>query len=143
MGFEENRRVALAPVEDRSGLQRQFATALSEALTGQGLGLSPEARLIADFSVAQSAASAGIVRGEGATGPDAVDEDWLTAPREKRRFDKCEAQRLKATLVLYNRTDGSVAYRGSGEAIECAFDEADLKQFAQALVVDALAPAGR
>ena len=147
-GFESNRRVALTAAEDPASLQARFTASVSQALSDQGLALDADAPLTADISVSQNTASSGIVRGEGSKAEDTQnagepEQDWLTAPREKRRFDKCEAQRLRATLVIYNRADGSLAYRGSGEATECGFGEADLAAFAQALVADALAPAGR
>lgn len=137
------KRVSFARPKESNGISARFATALAEALQNNGIALADDAELVADTSIAQSDALSGIVRGEGAQAASAENQDWLVEPRERGRFDKCSAQRLRATFVLYSRTTGSVVYRGSGEAVECDFGDTDLDIFAQALVADALKPSGR
>ena len=136
--------VTLAPADSpTNSLNARFASAVEQAMADSAIAIAADARFIADLSVGQMPASAGIVQGEGAGNGGNEETDWLVRPREKRRFDKCDAQVLRATLVIYDRTTGSVAYRGSGQATECDFADADLAQMARALVADALDPAGR
>lgn len=142
-GLQRGAPVSLVRPDDADGLSARFASAVERALVDRSVTLAQDARFIADISVAKRPASAGLIRGEGSEPEQGQEPDWLVRPREKERFDKCEAQRLRATLVIYDRSNGSVAYRGSGQAIECAFGDSDLAEFARSLVADALDPAGR
>jgi hypothetical protein len=142
-GLQPGMPVSLVRPEEDTGLNARFASAVERALTDRSLVLVEDARFIADISVARRDASSGIIRGEGTRPVEGQEPDWLVRPRDKERFDKCKAQRLRATLVIYDRSNGSVAYRGSGQAIACGFDDSDLAEFAQNLVADALDPAGR
>jgi hypothetical protein len=130
-----DRSVALNIADEDADTRRAvFATALSAALASHDFTLDPAAPLIADYAIAESAASDGTLGGEptGANSPQ-----WLSQPRAKKRFDQCKPRRLRATLVLFDRASGAVAYRGSASRIECAFSQGDTIAMADALVKDA------
>ena len=134
--------VTIEQPESASGLRGQFADALSAAFASQSVAVAKDSQLIADFSVSQAPAAAGVLSGKGDK-PEIAPEDWIAQPREKRRFDECEAQRLRATLVLYDRTTSTMVYRGTGSATECDFSEADFAAMADSLVKDALSKSAR
>ncbi|MEO0463182.1 MAG: hypothetical protein AAF127_08630 [Pseudomonadota bacterium] len=100
--------------------------------------MADDAPLLADYSMALGDAANGVLRGKGRYTEGKQEQDWITSPRRKRRFDKCEAQRLRGTLVLYDRASGQKVYRGSGEAVECEFGDAEIAALAQQLVDDAI-----
>ncbi|MEO1731377.1 MAG: hypothetical protein AAFR64_11630 [Pseudomonadota bacterium] len=138
-GLTAGAAIALETADNPSSLRGRFAAALSQEFADNAITLDPDAALLADFSIAQSDASGGILRGEGKAVENEEEQDWAAAPREDRTFDECEAQRLRASFVIYSRAQGTVTYRGTVEAIECRFDDATLAEFAASLVKDALA----
>ena len=140
-GLERGASLKLSRSEDAQSLKGRFEAALAEALTQGAVPLSDQAQFVADISVAQAGASGGVVRGEGEADKSDADQDWISTPRERRTFDRCKAQRLRATLVIYDKVAGTVIYRGSGQATQCEFDQSDLTEFANALVQDATASA--
>ena len=131
--------IALETDDSPGSLRGRFAAALTQVLADNAITLDTDAELLADFSIAQSDASGGILRGEGKAVENEEEQDWAATPREDRTFDECEAQRLRASFVIYSRAQGTVAYRGTGEAIECRFDDAALAEFAASLIKDAMA----
>ncbi len=133
--------MAISSDDDTASERGRFAKALQDALAARSLTQADDAPLIADFSIARTAAAGGVAKGKGEAGKGKQAPDWIAAPRPDRRFDKCNAQRLRATLVLYDRASGAIVYRGSGVATECGFTDADLATLAQGLVDDALARA--
>lgn len=141
-GLDRGQSVALSLPEDTESLRGRFAAALAQALEAEAVRIAPDAPILADFSVAQSVATAGVIRGEGQPIEGNEGQDWYAEPRKERTFDKCEAQRLRATFVLYDKATGELAYRGSGVAIECDFDAEALREFADGLVANALETSG-
>lgn len=137
-GLTSGASIALVTVENPSSLKGRFAAALKQALANNSIAISDGAALLADYSIAQSNASGGILRGEGEKVESDEQQDWAAAPRPDGNFDECEAQRLRATFVVFSRTDGRVTYRGTSEAIECSFDNSALAEFAESLVKDAM-----
>jgi hypothetical protein len=115
----------------------RFGGALRDAFAMQGMASTPGGGLIADYAYALTDASAGVANGEIKSG----EIDWISAPRDSRRFDKCDAKRMRGTLVLFDRATGAQVYRGSASRIDCAFAAADMAEMAQALVKDAMAEA--
>lgn len=133
----ETRAIAIEEADRAYTTRSQFADALSAAFAQRAIAADPEARTLADFSLAMRDAEQGVLRGNGSEGEDA-EQDWIAAPRKARRFDECEAKQLRGTLVLLDRATGKVIYRGSGEATECQFGEAQIAALAERLVADAL-----
>lgn len=135
----ETRAIAIEAADGADTTRSQFADALAAAFAQRAIAADPEARTLADFSLAMRDAEQGVLRGNGngSEGEDA-EQDWIAAPRKARRFDECEAKQLRGTLVLLDRATGKVIYRGSGEATECQFGEAQIAALAERLVADAL-----
>ncbi len=121
-----------APDSGDQTLKARFAAALIDAFARQGLQSADTAPLLADYAVSVGSAEMGV------RGPSAEPDDWITPPRKPRRFDKCKPKVLRGTLLLLNKTDGSVAYRGQGTATDCEFDDASLRVLADRLVADFL-----
>jgi hypothetical protein len=138
-----------SPAEPETGDRAQFADALTQAFARHGLRSAAAAQVVADFAFAISPAGDGIVAGDpqstnrGVATQGAADAEpqlnWLAQPRRARRFDQCAAQRMRATLVLFDRGNGQQVYRGQASQIECGFTDADIAAMADALVKDAIA----
>jgi len=137
----ETRAIAIEEADEADTTRSQFADALASAFAQRAIAADPEARTLADFSLAMRDAEQGVLRGNGSEGANEgedAEQDWIAAPRKARRFDECEAKQLRGTLVLLDRVTGTVVYRGSGEATECQFGEAQIADLAERLVADAL-----
>ncbi len=139
-GLARGVAVALNMPDDPSSQRGRFAEALGEAMAARSVQIADDAPLLADISIARGDASGGVINGPG--NPATSEQDWIATPRRDRRFDKCEAERLRATLVLYDRASGAIAYRGSGTATQCGFADADIAAMAQGLVDDAMTRSG-
>ena len=137
-GLERGASVAFAAVEDPAPLEARFRLVMEDTLASQSILLSDRANLIAQISAAQSDASSGLLSGDWAATIDEDDQNWIAQPRPDRPLDRCNAQRLRATLTIYDRATGEVVYRGASEAIECSFGDEALDAFAQGLVADAM-----
>ena len=137
-GVEQGSRLSLIIPQDAAPLETRFAAAVERALSSQSIGLADKSTLIAEITAAQSEASSGFLGGDWAQAVDEDNQDWIARPRRDRPLDRCKAQRLRATLTVYDSATGTLAYRGSGEAIECSFEEQALVEFAEELVADAL-----
>lgn len=134
-GSLSERSVQLAPLEDNRGQRAEFAAAIERALGAHSVQLAHDAPLIAEFAIAERSATAGEADPEASSNETIV---WTSEPRDHEFLDQCDARRLRATLVLIDGRDGSLAYRGVAEATDCEFDSAYLDQMATALVGDAL-----
>jgi len=152
-GIARGSTVAITMPEQRLSERGRFSDALSKAMMARNVQVSEappsgverdkKAQLLADFSVSTTDASSGVLKGEGRYAEGEAEQDWITPPRRDRRFDECEAKRLRATLVLFDASTGEMVYRGSGEATDCEFDDAELTTLAGQLVEDALTRSGR
>ena len=120
-------------------MRGQFASALSAAFAQRGISLQDTATLVADYSVSQRSAELGIQHARDAQDASPGEAQWIDPPREPRRFDRCEAQELRGTLILVDRNSGEAVYRGTGAATECGFGEAAIRSLADGLVADYLA----
>ena len=136
--------VQVAPVEEDNSLRATFATALKNALASQiaslGSASNSTAPVIAEFAIAMRDAKTGVA---DPAESDAAAIAWESRPRNHHIFDNCSAQRLRATLVLLNREDGQMLYRGVGEADACNYSNAQMAELARALVTDAQGTAAR
>ncbi|MGB3469536.1 MAG: hypothetical protein WBA51_01785 [Erythrobacter sp.] len=147
-GIARGSSVAMTMPEQSQSERGRFSNALGKAMMARNVEVSEvepdkKAELLADFSVSITDASSGVLNGKGQYAEGEAEQDWITPPRRDRRFDKCEAKRLRATLVLFDANTGKMVYRGSGEATDCEFDDADLAALADRLVEDALTRSGR
>ncbi|MEO0590876.1 MAG: hypothetical protein AAFZ11_09990 [Pseudomonadota bacterium] len=142
-GLERGASLALVDPEDKGQLDARFRAAVKDALSSQSVQIADQSTLIAEVSASQSDASNGVLSGDGAQATDEDSQDWIARPRRDKPLDRCKAKRLRATVTIYSSAADGLAYRGSGEAIDCSFDDEDLRRFAQALVNDALDPANR
>jgi hypothetical protein len=124
--------------EDATPNRATFGGALIKAFAQNSFSTSDEGNLIVDFGVSISDAKTGLIGGEVQTGKPDQDQTWLAAARSDRDFDKCDAQRMRGTLVLIDRTTGTTLYRGSATRVECNFSDRDLETMAEALVEDAI-----
>lgn len=137
-GVPRSVTVALIVESGDAGTQRGvFGLALAKSFADNAFAINPSALLVADYAIAVSGADAGMANSE----LQANEVDWLSEPRKERRFDECEAKRLRGSLALFNRETGAQVYRGSASQIGCDFSDQDVSEMAQALVRDALAEA--
>lgn len=136
-GADQSQPLLLASDDTDTGLRAEFRAALAQALADHGFTQADTASQLADFSVSVRAADGGLTTKEGeAKSADQV--NWTAEPKNSDWLDKCEPQRIRATLVIYDRANGDVRYRGEGEAIDCRFDAPFIRALADRLVRDAL-----
>lgn len=129
--------IALAmPDPAEPSIRRDFALALATALANQNVPVSDAGDLLADFAIANGSAAVGVQLTPDRDAGDTAETRWISAPRTRERFDECDARVLRGTLVLINRADGAMAYRGKAAMTECEFGTADVDALAQALVAD-------
>ncbi|MEP0188903.1 MAG: hypothetical protein ABJP70_05525 [Erythrobacter sp.] len=124
------------PEEDTLSDRGRLATALEQAFANRSVANQPQAELIADYALSTNAAGSGIATNSEET--PSQEPNWIILPRDKKRFDRCGAKRMLATLILFNRTSGAMVYRGQTAKIECDFEDADIAEMADNLVEDAL-----
>lgn len=130
------RSVALAIADEDTDTRRGlFGNALRGAFAALDFAIQPDGKLVADYAIAEGPAADGVMSAAPEAGQT---PQWLSQPRVKKRFDQCKPRRLRATLVMFDRTSGAIAYRGSAARIECAFAPADVTAMADALVNDAV-----
>ena len=131
-------QIAIAmPDDSDETLKARFASALASAFDGQGITAGQDGALIADYSVSIASAEMGLRGADPSSDPGS--DGWIATPREPRRFDECDAMMMRGTLLLLDRADSSIAYRGQGTAIECEFDDAAVRDMADQLVADFIA----
>ena len=131
--------VALAIAEADAGTTRgQYGAALRSAFGKHGVSLDPGAPVVAEFAFSISDATDGIVAGKPEVSDSESEHDWMATPRKERRFDKCDAKRMRGTLVLFDTAKSAMVYRGRASQIECDFGEKEIAALANGLVADAL-----
>ena len=122
--------------ESEQAQRAQFHSAITRKLQERGVNLSEGAALVADLAVSVSPSPVGIFASEaGKTDAEPVS---VATTRERRWFDACEAVRVQATLVLYNRADGTQMKSSKAESMGCANAEAPVDEIAALLVDDLL-----
>ena len=131
------RAVALPEEVPEGGQRAQLHRSLASAFANRSVTVSPDARYLADYSVSVRDAEGGLTTSNSAAASE-KDIDWKAQPRKSRLLDGCDAQRMRATLVLMDRQSGKMAYRGEGAATACSFSDSEIAQVARQLVDDAL-----
>lgn len=119
---------------DAGTLRSQWGAALNNAFSAKAIGVVDGAPFLADFALSLRSAESGVA----VVTDDIAEIDWQSAPRSKRLLDKCEAQKLRGTLVIFRRSDGEIVYRGESEANACAFGSDDITRMAAELVESAV-----
>lgn len=136
--------VALALPDEAGGtMKHQFGAALQSAFGEQGVAISQDAGLIADYAISMGPADIGVQRPQDPQKRLESDPEWIAPPRRARRFDECEAQEMRGTLLILNRAQNAVAYRGQGTVVECGFEDQHFRELAAGLVADYRAKAGQ
>lgn len=130
--------VSLLPGSESAPLHGQLHAALANAFAAQEVPLADAGTLIADFGISVQDADVGQVLDPDMNG-DSNAIDWQARPRTGQIFDSCDPVRAQATLALFNRQSGTIAYRGEAEAIACTADEIDIASLADVLVRQTLA----
>lgn len=127
-------------IADKPEASNRFGQALVSAFADAGVARTATAGLVADYGLSLAPASTAIVDKPRETDPanPAAPARTIVLPRKGSPLDKCAAQRMKATLSLFDRATGELRYRGEGSAIECAFAPDDEAAMAAALVSDAM-----
>ncbi len=141
-GYGSFSSVALQQAESGQTQRMAFADTLRRKFGDHAIVINADAPLLADYAISLRNSETGLAEpSDGAASAQGI--DWHSAPRKGRLFDKCEAVRLRATLVLLSKTEGSVVYRGHGETNACNASESDFDRLAATLVDDAMAKASR
>ncbi len=111
-----------------------FGKALTEAFRENDVQVSGDGQLIADFALAERNAQSGVADPAASSSENVI---WTSQPRDRGLLDRCDARRVRATLVILDRASGEVTYRGVAEASDCAIDDEHITALARALVADA------
>ncbi|WP_340589200.1 hypothetical protein [Erythrobacter alti] len=130
----EGHAVQMPEVEADGSLRASFGRALDAALATHSIETTSEAPLVAAFAIAVRDGQTGVADPAASNAESVI---WESTPRPNGLFDNCDGERLRATLVLLDRSDGEIVYRGVGESTECEIGEDDIVDLANVLVVDA------
>ncbi|UIP06877.1 hypothetical protein LY632_00305 [Erythrobacter sp. SDW2] len=118
----------------------RLGAALQQAFNANSVSVGKGGRYLADFAVSFRDAEGGLTTSTAVADEKSI--DWQARPRDGRVFDGCKAQRMRATLVLFDQQSGAMVYRGEGEATDCSFSDEAMDEVAMALVADALGKFG-
>lgn len=131
--------VSITAPEDEAAMRGEFAVALRSALQSHSVAVADNAPIILEYSVSERDAETGIADTPPA---GSTEVSWQSKKRKSRLFDNCDVNRIRAGLLLVDRTSGAVAYRGTGDLDTCAVTGEQLRDLAEALVSDALSNSG-
>ncbi|MXO90980.1 hypothetical protein [Pontixanthobacter aquaemixtae] len=120
--------------DDRGGLRAQWQEALKTAFAAHSVMQQADAPFVAELALSVRDAETGLASTEQNT----PEIDWRSSPRSNRLFDRCKAQRMRGTLVIYRRSDGAIVYRGESESDDCDFGADAFQAMADQLVSDAI-----
>ncbi len=133
--------IELVERDSNSILSKEFEQALRQELEARGISFETGAALVGDLAIAARSSKSVISKGvSGANGADAIDDEDATKPQSRRDklLDKCEAHRVRATLALFDRKQGVLAYRASAEKDICKDAPIAFGALAQVLADDLL-----
>lgn len=136
---------ALAPVSKSLAIRgsasdepvaRAAEGAVREVLTARGYQISPEARFELVLGLAKRPVEIGFQPNESTGQREKV--PYTGALPEDRRLDLCREAIIRLSVVVVNRADNTVAYRGAAEQVRCGEPgSANLKALAY-VALDAL-----
>lgn len=124
------RQVELLGQAQEEGLRSQFKGELVRSFETRGVTVEKGAGFIADFSVSQRSAELGTQ----AFKQDQAEEQPPRSDYRSNWLNKCKADRVSASLVVYARDNGRVKAKSSGEFLACPGDLSQLGDLAQLLV---------
>lgn len=134
-GLAPGAAVAILRAPPESDQSARFAAALAQAFAARGHAVSDTAPVTAVFGLARRPRAIGTADGSPSVSVGAQgDVVWISAPAEKRAFQACAGERVRATLALYGREDKALIYRATAERDGCDFTKADVDALATALV---------
>ena len=113
-------------------LDAQMKTALTDGLRKAGYAVGIGGSHLLRYAIAERGANVGIARAGEEGGVEEV-----SYSRKGLLLDRCEAQRMRVSLVAYDLKSGNAAWRGSAEFNDCAFDTAELDRLAGAIALQA------
>lgn len=122
--------IELPKVAEESGLRAQFASVLKDALAANGVSPKQGSRWVADYAIASQPADTSVVAVERATGSELPSDQSA----KTHWYDKCEPQRVKGSLVVFDRQSNEVVARSEGHFIACPDDQSELGNLARLLV---------
>ncbi|MGB7374605.1 hypothetical protein [Pontixanthobacter sp.] len=116
--------------------QSQFRAALERHFSSYGIAQTEAGSFVVDYSISARPAEIGLAR-DDADGKAAGEIDYVSIPRDNQFLQKCGPQRLRATLVIFDRASGALSYRGIREINLCDVSVTSIEEMAAALVKDA------
>lgn len=127
--------VQLVADDATAGLRTDFAASLGKALAQNRFQMDDEGTLVADYAIATRDADTSL-SGEGAADP--ATPQLQSGARDSHWLDKCNADRLRATLAMFDRASGTMVYRGEAETDICRGAGFAIDALAELLVEDML-----
>ncbi len=115
----------------------QFYAAVTQELQRRGVEQSETASLVADLAISVTPGPVGVFASEA--GKTDKEPDQLTTTRKSRWYDACEAVRVEASLVAYNRADGALQKTSKAEGFMCENGKPPFGDLARLLADDLLA----
>lgn len=133
-GLPSGSAVSMAMVAPDGTPAADFAASLADALAARGHAIRDDAPFVAVSAFTRRSAATGTADAAPPPAGSNGDIAWISAPRRRGMFQSCAGERLRGTLALYSRADGSLVYRGSGEMDGCDFEDSDIAALASGLV---------
>ena len=127
-GIPPGATVAIAPPHDGDPYAEQFAAALTDAMRQRSFGIADDGQFVVQYGIAVRDATIGLAT----AGSNGEVED-ISAERKRLLFDGCKAQRLRLTMTVVDRQQGSIARRSALEADGCAFSPDEVAGLADRL----------
>lgn len=126
--------VKFVEVEEETANRASFQQALIGSLEARGVSQTSTASHVADFALAKHDAQMSLRTGTvtGETFSNVVE------PRKGHWLDQCKAERVRATLALYNAASGELEARSSAQSTICAGDTVAYRDIADVLVSEVL-----
>lgn len=110
-----------------------YKEALEQSFRGRGFSIATDGRYVADFAISARASNSAI-----AVVKDTDQEvAYVSAARKRKFLQECDGERLRATLIVFDRSDSSVAFRGMRESDVCEVTETAVSVMADELVASA------
>lgn len=126
------RSVEFVEADNSNEAGNALRNAVSSKFTGRGIAAtsaSPASHVV-DLAVARHDAEMSLRTGSR----DAKNFNNQVEPRSGHWLDGCKAERVRATLALYDGGSGKLAGRSSAETTVCAGDALDFDGLANSLV---------
>ncbi len=98
--------------------------------------IAEDADAVADFAISVSPSPVGLYASEAGKSDDQPEQ--IATTRKQRWYDACEAVRVQASLVLYNRGNGELLKSSKAESMGCEGDM-PVAELAELLADDLLA----